>query len=396
MRNLCLILLALLPLAASAQPPASVVLDPARLESLERMRRVTGELRALQRSQLAAREEGQVMTIEVRAGDEVEKGQVIARLDPVLAELTVASAEANLDALRAAVAERQAELERAQFDFDRVKSLFERASASSQEFEDVRVDLASARARLQRTQADVASAEARLALDNQRLSDMVIRAPFNAKVISTATDVGQWLSIGDTVCELYDADSIEAWVNVPESVAPRMARTGDPVAVQLPALGEELTGSITHVVPAVDPLSRLFPVRIRVPNDAGLLQPGMSVTAMIPTGAREEMLTISKDAILRDDAGEFVFMAVPNAQPDSPFAEMGVPVRIERLFSVGSRVAIRSGSLPPGAKIITEGNERLFPTQPIVDVSATARENRTAQPPLDTSSDPASSVKQEG
>lgn len=396
MRNLCLIFLALLPLAASAQPPASVVLDPARLESVERMRRVTGELRALQRSQLAVREEGLVLALEVRAGDEVEKGQVIARLDPVLAELTVVSAEANLDALRAAVAEAQAELERAQFDFDRVKSLFERASASSQEFEDARVELASATARRQRAQADVASAQARLALDKQRLTDMVIRAPFNAKVVSTATDVGQWLSIGDTVCELYDVDSIEAWVNVPESVAPRMAAVGDPVAVQLPALGEELTGSITQVVPAVDPLSRLFPVRIRVPNEAKLLQPGMSVTAMIPTGSREEMLTISKDAILRDDAGEFVYMAVPSAQPDSPFPEMGVPVRIERLFSVGSRVAIRAGSLPPGAKLITEGNERLFPTQAIIDVSATARENRTAAPAEGAASDPSASVKQEG
>ena len=108
---------------AQAQMPANVVIDEARMETVERLRRVTGELRALQRSRLAAREEGQVLTLSVRAGDEVEKGQVIATLDPVLAELTVASAEANLDALRASVAEQQAEVDRAQFDFDRIESL---------------------------------------------------------------------------------------------------------------------------------------------------------------------------------------------------------------------------------------------------------------------------------
>jgi membrane fusion protein (multidrug efflux system) len=365
---------------AQAQMPANVVIDEARMETVERLRRVTGELRALQRSRLAAREEGQVLTLSVRAGDEVEKGQVLASLDPVLAELTVASAEANLDALRASVAEQQAEVDRAQFDFDRIESLVERSSASSQEFEDARVDLASAQARYQRAVADVTAAEARLELDKQRLKDMVIRAPFNAKVISTQTDVGQWLSIGDVVCELYAVDSIEAWVDVPESVIERMSSVGDSVSVQIPALSGEIQGTITQIVPAVDPMSRLFPVRIAVPNDRNILQPGMSVTAMIPTGAKQEMLTISKDAILRDDAGEFVFMAVPNEQqPDSPFKEIAVPVRITRQFAIGDRVAIMPGGMPPGARLIVEGNERMFPTQPIVDVSATARENRNQQ-----------------
>ncbi len=365
---------------AQAQMPANVVIDEARMETVERLRRVTGELRALQRSRLAAREEGQVLTLLVRAGDEVEKGQVIATLDPVLAELTVASAEANLDALRASVAEQQAEVDRAQFDFDRIESLVERSSASSQEFEDARVDLASSQARYQRAVADVTAAEARLELDKQRLKDMVIRAPFNAKVISTQTDVGQWLSIGDVVCELYAVDSIEAWVDVPESVIERMSSVGDSVSVQIPALSGEIQGTITQIVPAVDPMSRLFPVRIAVPNDRNILQPGMSVTAMIPTGAKQEMLTISKDAILRDDAGEFVYMAVPNEQqPDSPFKEIAVPVRITRQFAIGDRVALMPGGMPPGARLIVEGNERMFPTQPIVDVSATARENRNQQ-----------------
>lgn len=377
MRSLILICVSLLAVATHAQPPANVVIDEARMETVERLRRVTGELRALQRSQLAAREEGQVLTLSVRPGDEVEKGQVIATLDPVLAELTVASGEANINALRATVAEQKAEVDRAQFDFDRIESLVERSSASSQEFEDARVDLASAEARYQRALADVISSEASLALDSQRLKDMVIRAPFNAKVISTQTDVGQWLSIGDVVCELYAVDSIEAWVDVPESVIERMSSVGDSVSVQIPALTGEIKGTITQIVPAVDPRSRLFPVRIAVPNDRNLLQPGMSVTAMIPTGAKEEMLTISKDAILRDDAGEFVYVAMPNEQaPDSPFKEIAMPMRISRQFAIGSRVAIMAGGVYPGARLIVEGNERMFPTQPIVDVSATARENR--------------------
>lgn len=389
--------------SASAQPPANVVLDEARMQEVERMRRVTGELRAYQRSQLAAREEGLVLELAVRAGDEVTRGQTIARLDPVLAELTVKTSRANVDALRAIVNEREAERDRAQLDVERYESLVDAASATSQEIEDARVDLASAEARLRSAEAQVAAAEASLALDEQRLRDMEIRAPFDGRVVRTATEVGQWVGVGDIVAEIYSADSIEAWVDVPESAAERMAGVGSTVSVQIPAIagvsGGEVNGTVTQIVPDVDPLSRLFPVRISVPNDSGLLTPGMSATAMIPTGDRTQMLTISKDAILRDDAGEFVYIAVPNETPGSPFEEMAIPMRISREFAVGDRVTIRQGAIEPGARLIVEGNERMFPTQPIVDVSDTAsREIRNAAPvPVQESAEgPAMTTENQG
>lgn len=370
--GIVVVLLASFASAALAQPPANVVLDEVRMQELERMRRVTGELRAFQRSRLAAREEGLVLNLDVRAGDEVTKGQVIARLDSVLAELTVASSEASVKAMEATVAERQAELDRATLDYERYESLVSQASASSQELDDARVEVASADARLQRAQADVLAAEARLALDRQRVQDMVIVAPFDAKVVSTATDVGEWIGVGDQIVELYAVESIEAWVDVPESTVERMAGVGSTVMVDIPALGRQVEGTVRQIVPQVDPLSRLFPVRISVPNDSGLLNPGMSVTAMIPTGQRAEMLTVSKDAILRDDAGEFVYMAVPNERPDLPFEQVAAPMRITREFATGDRVAIRQGALQAGAQVVIEGNERMFPGQPLIDVSATA------------------------
>ena len=357
---------------ATAQPPANVVIDEARVESVERMRRVTGDLRAFQQARLASRQEGLVLELLVRAGDEVQKGQVIAKLDSVLAELTLASSEADVAALEATVAQYEAEVDRAQLEFERYENLVAQASASSQELDDARLELVSAKARHQRAQADVVSAEAKLALDRQRLEDMTIHAPFDAKIVATTTEVGEWIGQGDVIVELYSVDSIEAWVSVPESIVERIVEARGPVMVQIPAIAGEVSGNIRQIVPVVDEMSRLFPVRIAVPNERRVLQPGMSVTAMIPTGQRTEMLTISKDAILRDDAGEFVYMAVPNEQPQSPFKEQAVPVRISREFSVGNRVAIRMGAMPPGARLVVEGNERMFPTQPLNDVSDTA------------------------
>jgi RND family efflux transporter MFP subunit len=359
----------------SAQPPANVVIDEARIETVERMRRVTGELRAFQHSRLASRQEGLVLELLVRAGDEVQKGQIIAKLDSVLAELILASTQANVAALEATVAQFQAEVDRAELEFERYENLVAQASASSQELDDARLAFVSAKAKFQRAKADVVSEEAKLALDRQQIEDMTIHAPFDSKVVSTTTEVGEWLGQGDVIVELYSVDSIEAWVDVPESIVERIVDVRGPVMVQIPAITNEVSGNIRQIVPVVDQLSRLFPVRISVPNDRRVLQPGMSVTAMIPTGQKEEMLTISKDAILRDDVGEYVYMAVPNEEAESPFKEQAIPVRIAREFSAGDRVVIRIGSMPPGARLVVEGNERMFPTQKLIDVSDTAHIN---------------------
>jgi len=353
-----------------AQPAAKVVLDSARIERIENRRRVTGELRAVQRSHLAAREEGLVLELSARPGDTIKQGQVITRLDDDRARLEVTTSEARVAALQATVAERQAAVDRARVEFERVDSLREQASASTQELEDAQLAVTAAAARLNRAQADVAAAEAELALDRQRLDDMLIRALFDAKVIALHTEVGQWLSRGSEVVEIYATDAIEAWVDVPETAVKFIQSSGGTVRVHVPAFDEDFVGTITQIVPAADPLSRLFPVRIAMPDPEQRLRPGMSVTAFIPIGTVQDMLTISKDAILRDDAGEYVFMAVPNERAPEPGGMMGVPVRITRIFGVGDRVAIRPGSLPPGAALVVEGNERMYPTQPLIDVGA--------------------------
>ena len=73
-------------------PPANVALDPARLEQVELWREVTGEIRSLRRSVLAAEEPGLVIELTVNDGDRVEQGQIIARLDDVVARIEVEQA----------------------------------------------------------------------------------------------------------------------------------------------------------------------------------------------------------------------------------------------------------------------------------------------------------------
>lgn len=339
-------------------PPAAVAVDEAKLEVVDQRREVTGQLRSLRRSLIAAQQPGLVVDLKLEEGDPVAPGQVLARLDDTLSKLAAAREEANILTKRAVVSEREAQLERAKRDRARVDELAIKGSASANEGDDARTNVNLAEARLAQAGAELGTAESELALARERLRQMTVTAPFGGRVVRKSTEVGQWLQAGAAVVEIVALEQVEARLDVPESLVDHLRSSAGAggeirVRVRVRALGVELDAVVAQIVPDADPLSRLFPVRVRLKNDGERLKPGMSVVGLVPTGKQEPMLTVHKDALLRDDAGEFVYF---NA------GGVAAVARVRAVFAVGDRVAIEPGSrLPPGAGVIVEGNERITP-----------------------------------
>ncbi len=347
---------------AQGPPPAKVVLDGVRAERVQQRRSVTGELRAVRRSILAAEEEGLVIQLDVDAGDSVRAGDVIARLDDELAQIELDRANAEVVTARAVVSERKANLERDERDVERIETAMNRGSVSPTELDRVRTAAASSEARLNEAESEVRRAEIDLRRAQKRVDDMVIVAPFDGRLVAKRTEVGQWVSRGDEIVELVELRRIEAWIDVPERFIGVMqsrladATTPTTINVQVRALEEPVSGPVIAIVPDADPLSRLFPVRVLLENKGERLKPGMSATALVPTGEMRDAITIHKDAVLRDDAGSYVYFDAGG---------MAMPARIEVEFAFDDRLVIRPGQLQPGMNIVVRGNERMFPTQPL-------------------------------
>lgn len=359
-----------------AQPPTPVLTDAARTMRLERWREVTGELRSIRRSTLAAEQEGLVLAIDVDAGDRVEKGQVLARLDDRTARLQVDRAEAVVKLQEATIAEREATLGRAQRDLQRLEEAASRSGVAPLELDQRKTEVAEWESRLQQAKADLTEARAELALAKKRLDDMTISAPFAGLVAAKQTEVGQWLSMGDTIVDLVQLTPIDAWLDVPESVVWRLQQrladdgSSKPTAgvrlIGLPTGGDagfavERRGPVIAVLPEADPLSRLFPVRVRLENADNMLRPGMSIVGVVPTGEAGEYLTISRDAVRRSETGPYVLF-------DAGGTAMMAPVEI--LFpatdaGAPDRLAVRSSVLKDGMPVLVEGNERVYPGRPI-------------------------------
>lgn len=367
---------------AGGPPPAKVVLDEVRLEQIEQWREVTGELRAARRSVLAAQEEGLVVEVAVEAGDEVRAGQVVARLDDTRARIDVDRATALVAVRAAEVDEARAALEQALRNHGRIEESFQRASASRQELDDAGTVVAATQARLARAEADLQSAQADLARARKRLADMEIASPFAGRIIEKRTEAGQWVIPGDAILEVVALDWIDAWLDVPEALVEHVSAPGATVQIRVLALASGRPASaaemheapVAAVIPSADRLSRLFPIRVRLDNRApgdaggsegspwgGRLRPGMSVVGLVRAGERRPTLTVHKDAILRSDTGAYVYMDAGG---------VAAVARVEPLFAVGDgqRLAVRSDMLRPGARVVIEGNERMFPGQPLMPV----------------------------
>ncbi len=83
----------------------------------------------------------------------------------------------------------------------------------------------------------------------------------------------------------------------------------------------------------------------------------MSLSAWVPTGGRSDELTLSSDAVLRNDIGAYVYVTC---------GDKATPANVQVRFPVDDRMVVESAALQPGDLIVVEGNERLFPGAPVI------------------------------
>jgi len=368
--------------APAGPPPTPVKVAQATEESLAPRKRVFGELRASKRSTVAAEEGGIVREVLVREGELAQEGAVLVRLDDARVKLEIAANAAALDAARATVGEREATVGREERDLELLRKAQSQGGTNPREMSDAESDLAVARAQLAQSRAAVKVIEQQGALLAKRASDLEIRAPYEGVVTARHADVGAWVADGGALVDFVGTKGLEAWFEVPqELLAPAMAMVAEsakglqravPIEIQS-ATGADVIAVGIRVVPEIDPRSRTFRTVLRVmdrdskvsakdPAD-GALAPGLALTAFVPAGAAVPRVVIPKDAVVRGDAGAFVF-AVRGG--------VAVPVTVRVAFPMGDRVALEPGSLEAGAQVVTEGNERLMPGTPVSPIAETA------------------------
>lgn len=339
-----------LPGGGAAAAGLPVVVEQVGERPILRELRLTGTVTAERRARLSVATSGLVAALEAEAGDRVETGALLLQLDPELAQLRLAAAEAGADQARVRLQDAQRRLQEA-------RQLLPQRSIAETAVRDLEAEV---------EEAEILAARAGAEADLQRalLARHSLRAPFAGVISAKLTDPGEWLDPGQTVFDLVGLQSLRLDFSVAEDFL-TWVEAGTAVEFALGAMpGSLYRGTVHSVVPVAEPGARTFLLRVLPEEEAPQdLLPGMSVTALLRLKTGRSGLTVSRDATLRYPDGRIVVWTV-HEDEEGPVARENV---VTTGVSFEGLVEIRDG-LQAGDQVVVRGNESLRNGQRVAPV----------------------------
>jgi RND family efflux transporter MFP subunit len=210
-------------------------------------------------------------------------------------------------------------------------------------------------AEVQSLEARVDRLEAEIQHKQDSISKKVILAPFSGFVVKEHTEVGQWIEKGGPIVTLADLSIMEILVEVPERYVPKLVLGGS-TQVTVDALNpERFTGKIAAIIPVGDSASRSFPVKVAVENSDNHIKGGMLCRISLAIGKPKSVLAVPKDAVVNMGQSHLVY-AVQEG--------VAKPLPVQLGNASDSMIEIK-GAIEAGMQVVTRGNERLRPGQPV-------------------------------
>jgi len=340
-----LLTLALLSCGGDKPVDDGPVIRPVRVETVsytdgKRVRAFSGQARAGLESKLSFRIGGAIKELPVRLGDRVNKGQLIARLDPKDFELQVQEAEASLT-------QAKAQARNATANYERIRGLYENNNVSINQLD-------SARAAAESAKAQVESISKRLELARSQLSYTELTAPVEGSIADLRAEANENVAAGQTIATLNAGARPEAAFLAPEQLISQI-REGDQATVRFDALPDQsFEATITEVGVATGTMGATYPVVVRLNRPEERIRQGMAAEVSVTFGSENDAakLFVKPKAVAEDRAGRFVMVAEPDDAGEGLATVRRRAVEIGELNSDG--LEILSG-LTEGELLIVAG-----------------------------------------
>lgn len=287
-------------------PPREVSLEtPGRGEIVQTIT-APGEVELVDEAEIASQVVGRVVELNVQDGQRVKAGEVLVRLDDTDARARLDSAKAQIARLRAAIAQSEADRDKAQRDLNRLTQLAERAVVTPTELADSRSAKAKSDAALLMTQNELIEAEAMLRSSQQMLDYTVIKAPIDGVVVGLDLEVGEVVIAGTTnlpgtvMMSVGDPTRLRVRADVDETDVP-MVQTGQASQIYLLAdPTKPVSGSVEQVAPKGKKTGEVvsFETLVRVDAKGPSLRPGMTATVEVEVKRAKDALGVPVQAVV--------------------------------------------------------------------------------------------------
>jgi membrane fusion protein (multidrug efflux system) len=278
---------------------------------------------------------GTLVTLNVKAGQRVSKGQVLGRVDDGGSSQQVASLETQYQLAKTT--------------FERQKNLWNQKIGSEIQFLQAQTQMIS-------LQKSVAQAKA-------QLSKTLIRAPFTGTIDEVFVERGQVVSASPQgLMRIVNLSNMYVSTTVPETYIGKL-KVGSEVDVFLTSLGKTYKGKVRQVGSYINPNNRSFGIEVNVPNPENLLRPNQVAKLKIIDYTAKNAIVVPTNVIQEDGTGnKFVFI-VTNAAGKTGTAKK-VLVKTgkssDNVTEITSGIADADIIVTEGASTISEGMKLTF------------------------------------
>jgi RND family efflux transporter MFP subunit len=362
------------PGAGAVRVETDIARNPPSAAVADSVLDASGYVVARRQTTVSSKVTGKVVEVFVEEGMRVEQDQVVAVLDDTSQQVQLSLAKAQAEASRAALQEIDARLRNARLERDRLRDLAKRGLTSTASVDAAEATFDELAARLKTGRENVKVAERNVAVAQDALSNMTIKAPFAGMVVSKNAQPGEMISPvsaggGFTrtgICTIIDTDSLEIEVDVNEAYIQRV-QPGQRVSATLDAYSDwRIPAEVIAIIPTADRQKATVKVRIallerdeRVLRDMGVKVAFLDADApATPVNASQDTrgVLISGEALRSDSAGDFVWHII-----DGTVERRAVQVSGPR---DRTKILVTSG-LGPGETIVRSSESPLVAGQAI-------------------------------
>ena len=316
----------------------------------------SGYVTARREATVSSKITGKILDVLVEEGTRVDAGEILAHLDASNTEASLRLAQAQLDSVRKALAETDANLAFAETDLKRQHELAASKIISPADLDRAESSARALRGRHERELSEIAIAERQIDVWKQQLDDTVIRAPFPGVVTSKNAQPGEMISPMSSggftrtgVCTLVDMASLEIEIDVNESYINRVV-PNQPVVATLDSYPDwQIPAHVIAIIPTADRQKATVKVRVGFEKLDPRMLPDMGVKVAFQSTAADakvatRAIVVPATALRQRDGRDIVWIA-----HEGRAASRAVAVTAKN----ASEVTLSSG-VSPGETVVVE------------------------------------------
>lgn len=288
---------------------------------------VQGNVETDQNVVLNAEYSGVLTNVYVKEGQQVSKGQRLAKIDD--------------GGMGSQVAQQEAQLALAKTTFERQEKLWNQKIGSEIQFLQAKTNYEAAKNATQQMRS--------------QLGKTIVTAPFSGVVDEIISDPGQVVIPGQTpIIRLVNLSDMYVKASIPETYLKNIKK-GTQVKVNLASINEEFTGTVRQVSNYINPNNRSFDIQIEIPNKDGLVKPNLIATVKVNDYSAENTITVPENILQENAEGETIAYLY---QPINDSVGVAKRVILVTGLSYENHTEVKSG-LKKGDTIIKEGAKTL-------------------------------------